>query len=151
MRLLQGVIEAWERVAPAPLFSLAPQAEEPFSLDPPSYPPSSPAVPGKAGNPAHDAAAAPAGLASISPFPLPAAWPYGEVAGVPRAEVMERVHSVLAGGSALSVAEVHAAIEARFKVFDSVSAVAMAMRHGVVGGHYDYDGRSGHYRVTSAA
>jgi len=128
MRLLQGVIDAWERVAPA-----AP-AEQALS-------PESSAPGGKAA----------AGMASLAPFPLPAAWPYGQVAAVPRAEVLERVHCVLADGAALSVAEVHAAIEARFKVFDSVSAVAMAMRHGVVGGHYDYDGRSGQYRITSAA
>lgn len=66
-----------------------------------------------------------------------------------QAEVTERVHAVLLSGLALSAAETHAAIEVRFHMFDSLSAVGVALREGVIAGRYVYNGRTGQYRLAA--
>ncbi|HEY4374475.1 MAG TPA: hypothetical protein VGN52_21315 [Burkholderiales bacterium] len=74
-------------------------------------------------------------------------WPRDGFA--PQTEVTERVHAVLLSGLALSAAETHAAIEARFHMFDSLSAVGTALREGVIVGRYVYNGRTGQYRLAA--
>ncbi len=76
-----------------------------------------------------------------------AAWP--REAEVPRADILERVHAVLLPGLPLSATEAHAAIEARFHRFDSLSAVGLTLREGVIAGRYVYNGRTGQYRISA--
>lgn len=63
--------------------------------------------------------------------------------------VDDRVHAVLLCGLPLSPAETHAAIEARFHMFDSLSAVGLALREGVIAGRYVYNGRTCQYRIAA--
>jgi len=126
MRLLQGVVDAWERLNPerdafkAQLMRIDQElraSEKRMELAP------------------QRARAGPDSRATEAPPPT-------------RGEITERVHRVLMTGTPLSPGEVHAAIDRRYPTAYSIGAVAMAMRRGAEGGRYLYNGKTGKYWIA---
>lgn len=138
MHMLQGVIDAWERLDPA-RDSLAKQlARIDHELRGVAC--------------LHETAANGAVHytdARVRPLSTDAPpRPRGADAWPARGEILERVHRVLSNGRPLSPSEVHAAIDQRYQTAYSINAVSMAMRHGAESGKYQYNGQTGKYRVV---
>ena len=64
------------------------------------------------------------------------------------AEIVDRVHGVLAAGTPMAPGEVLAAIIERYKVRYSLGVIALAMRYGAELGKYRYDGGTGRYQLA---